>query len=129
MAAGGHKNIRRFDIPVHDALHVSGIQRVRHFDADLQQLLQVHGAPADAVLERGPVHELHGDEGMAGVFADFVDGADVGVIERGGRAGLTAEALEGHRIARQFQREEFQGSEPAEGNVLRLVHHAHAAAA
>jgi hypothetical protein len=36
VATLGHKNIRRLDVAMHDPLRVSCIQRVRHFDPDLE---------------------------------------------------------------------------------------------
>ena len=62
-------------------------------------------------------------------FADFVDGADVGVIEGGGGAGFAAKALEGLRVVGDFVGEKFQGDEAAEFGVFGFEDHAHAAAA
>ena len=33
------------------------------------------------MLQRHAVEKLHGDKGLVAVFADFVDGANVGMIE------------------------------------------------
>ena len=42
-------------------------------------------AALDAMLQGLAVEELHGDEGLAVGLTDIVDGADIGMIERGGR--------------------------------------------
>ena len=42
----------------------------------------------------GTVQKLHGDKGLVTIFADFVNGADVRVIERGGGTGLAAKAFQ-----------------------------------
>ena len=63
------------------------------------------------------------------MLADFVDGADVGMVERGGGAGLALEALERARVAGQVCREEFQRDEAAEFRVLGFVDDTHPATA
>jgi hypothetical protein len=63
------------------------------------------------------------------VFADFVDGADVGVVEGRGGAGFAAEAFEGERVTREIFGEKFQGDEAAEVSVFGFVDDTHASAA
>ena len=58
-----------------------------------------------------------------------VDRADVGVVQRGGRARLALEALERLRVAAELLGQELQRDAAAELRVLRLVDDAHAAAA
>jgi hypothetical protein len=105
--ACAHEDIRGLDVAVHDPLGMRGVERIGHLDADLQQPLHVHRAAADAMFERGAVHEFHGDEGMAGILADLINRADVGVIQGRGGAGLAAETFERNGIARQFCRKKF----------------------
>jgi len=81
------------------------------------------------MLQRHAVQVLHGDKALAFVLAHFVDGADVGVIQRGGRAGFAAETLEGDRVLGHVLRQELEGHKAAEFRVLSLVDHTHAAAA
>ena len=56
-----------------------------------------------------PSEELHDNERLVVLLADFVDGADVGVIERGGGAGLATKAFEGLRIAGQIRQAGISG--------------------
>src|SRR5208282_3445231 len=63
------------------------------------------------------------------LLPDFVDGADVGMIQRGSGARLTLETLKRGRVGTQFRREDLQGHAPAQGYVFGLIHHTHAAAA
>jgi hypothetical protein len=51
----GHKNIRRLDVPMDDALSVRRIQRLRHFNRQIQQTLQLHRLPVDLVFQRHAV--------------------------------------------------------------------------
>ena len=55
---------------------------------------QFHRAAADQMLERRAVEELHDDEGASVFFADVVDGADVGMIQRGRGLGFALKALQ-----------------------------------
>ena len=67
----------------------------------------------DAVVQRHPIQVLHHDEGSAFVLAEFVDGADVGMIERRGGASFAAETFQGLRVLRHFVRQELQSDEAA----------------
>ena len=62
------------------------------------------------------------------MFANFVDRADVGVIQRGSGASLTQEALVGLLILEQLVGQEFEGHAAAQRGVFGLVYHAHAPA-
>ena len=62
-------------------------------------------------------------------FADFVDGADVGMVQRGGGPRLAAKAFQGLRVLGHIVGQELQGDEAAEFSVLGLVDHTHPAAA
>jgi len=89
-----------------------------------------HGATFDPVSERLPPVPRHDDEEPAvGGLADFVDGADVRMID--GRCGLcfADEAGFGLGIPGQLGRQEFQSDRALEARVFRLVDDAHAARA
>jgi len=81
------------------------------------------------MLQRQPVKKLHGDERFAVLVVDFVDGADVGVIEGRRRLRLPLKAGQGLGVFCDVIGEKLQGDKAVEGHVLGLVDHAHAAAA
>jgi len=60
---------------------------------------------------------------------DFIDRADVWVIQGGGRVGFALKAGKSLRIASDFRREEFKGHEAVQLGVFRFVDHAHPATA
>ena len=93
MSAIGHENVRGLDIPVDDALGVRGVERVRHLHTEVQDFSQFQRLAADAVPQRLPLQQLHGDEVLAVGFIDFVDRADIGMVERRGGKGLALESL------------------------------------
>ncbi len=55
---------------------------------------------AEIGLQSLASQQLHHQVGLSILFADVVDGADVGVVERGGRSRLSQEALMGKMDAR-----------------------------
>ena len=62
-------------------------------------------------------------------FADFVYGADVGMIQSGGGARFAAKAFQRLRISGYIVGQEFQSNKAAKFGVLGLVHDTHPAAA
>ena len=129
VVAVGDENIRGLDVAVNDALGVRGVERVGNFDAEVEQRFDFERTSADQVLQRFSVEAFHGEIGVAAVFADVVNGTDVGMIQRGRGFGFAAKTFEGLRVARQILGEKFQRDETVEAGVLRFVNDAHASAA
>jgi len=71
---------------------------------------------------------LHGDEGPSVRFVDFVDRADIGVVQGGRSLGLPLKTAEGLWVVGKFVGKELQGDVAAELQVFGLVNHTHAAA-
>ena len=61
------------------------------------------------------------------MLADFVNRADVGMVQRRSGSRLPPEALQGLRARQQIIRQELQRDVAFEAQVLRLVHHTHPA--
>ena len=80
------------------------------------------------VLQRLPVEKLHGNERPSVVFADFMDGADVRVIQGGSSLRLALEAAQSLRVWRKTVAQELQGNEAVELGVLRSIDDTHTAA-
>ena len=112
---------------MHDAAVVGGVQRVRDLNPVFQQLRKLKRPVLDLVLEGLPIEKLHDDELLSVVFAGFVNGADVLVVESGSCAGLALESGQGLAVARQFFREEFQRDKASQLGVFGLVDNAHPA--
>src|ERR1700685_1650191 len=81
------------------------------------------------MLERGPVEILHRNEGLAFMLSDFVDGADVGVIQGGRGSRLASKAFQCLLVVSYFLGQEFQGYETAEFRVLSSEDDSHATTA
>ena len=108
---------------------VGGIERIGNFDGDIEHSLDFERPPGNDVLQRRALQIFHHDERTSIVLADFVDGADVGMIQRGSRARFAAEAFERLRILGHFIGQKLQSDETAQPGVFGLVNYAHAAAA
>ncbi len=134
MAALGDEDICRLDVAVNNAFDVGGVERIGDLDGQLQQRVGLERARADGVLESEAVEKFHGDEGLRLVFlgqvlVNFVNGADVGMVQSRGGLGLTLKAGEGLRIFSDSIGQEFQSHKAVQLEVFRFVDHAHAPAA
>jgi len=129
LTARGDEKIGGFDVAMDDAFRMSGIKSVGNLNGERQGFVEGKRAAGDGVLESSAIEKLHDDERMRVGFADFVDGADVGVIEGGGGLGFALKAFERLRVAGDAVGKKFQRYEAVELAVFRFVHHAHAAAA
>ena len=58
---------------------------------------------------------------------DFINRADIGMVQGGCAASFAAEAFDRRRVPRQLLRQEFERHVPAEFEIFRLVDHAHTA--
>ena len=92
------------------------------------RLFDLQRTALDLVLESRAVQQFHGDEGLALLLADVVDGADIGMVQSGGRPGLALEAVQGLRVLGNIFRQELQSDKAVQPGVFGLVNHAHAAA-
>ena len=101
MAIGCHDDIRRLDVAVHDALFVSGLQSIGELHTELENVWDSQRSRVELLLERDAFDVLHRDERSAVDFADFVDLADIRMIESGYRLGFRQEALARLRVLLQ----------------------------
>ena len=81
------------------------------------------------MLERLAFEKFHGNERAALKLADIVNGAAVGMIQRGGGARFAAESFDGLIVVGDVVRKEFKSDVAAEARVFGFVHYAHTTAA
>src|SRR5208283_47151 len=129
VAALGHKNVCGLNVAMDNTQRVRGVERIGNLDAEGKECIELHGTIADDVFQGCAVKVLHDDEGLAVLLANVVNGADIGMIERGCSPGLAAETLEGLAVPGYIFGEEFEGDEAIEAGVLGFIDDAHAAAA
>jgi hypothetical protein len=92
---------------MNDAFAVSRVERISDLDGNRDNLLRIQGTGGYQVFQRYAVQVLHGDERMAFVAPNFVDGADIGVIECGCTSCFAAKAFQGMRIPFRVLRQEL----------------------
>src|SRR5262249_13523309 len=80
VTALGHEDVRRLDIAVNDAGGMRSIESIRNVNSKRQQGFEFEGTSTYAMLERDTIQEFHGDESLAILFADVVNGADICMI-------------------------------------------------
>ncbi len=114
MLTFGNEEIGGLDIAMNNTLRVRGIKRIGNFNAECKKLIEFQGAAADEVLECGAIQKFHHEERFLFVFGNFMDGADVGVIEGRGGARFTSEAFKRLRVTGEMVGKKFQGDGAAE---------------
>ena len=75
----------------------------------------------------GTVQKLHDDKRLSKYFVNFVDGANVGVVQRRCSFGLALKSREGLWVSGDIIRKEFQRNETIELEIFGLVNHTHPA--
>ena len=114
---------------MNDTLRVGGVEAFGNLPCPIEKDLGLQRPPRNAMRQRHPVEKLHRNEGLAVVLRDFVDGANVGMVQGRGGAGLSAKTFQRLRVVCHVLGQELQRDKAAEFGVLSLVHHTHPAAA
>jgi hypothetical protein len=112
---------------VQDAALMGVMHRPRHRGDELDRRTLL-GEVLDAPRQRTAVDQFHAEEGLAVLFADLVNGHDVGVIEVGCLFRLGAKPLPVRRRSEVASQDHLQGHDAVEADLPSLVDNAHAAA-
>ena len=129
VPALGDKNVGRLDVAMNDAFGMGGIERIGNLDGEPQQRVQFHRTPRDQILQGHALEILHGDKRLAILLANVVDGADVGMVQRGSGLGLALKAAERRGILGHFIGQKLERDKAMQPRVFRFVNHTHPAAA
>jgi hypothetical protein len=73
------------------------------------------------MLERDTLEKFHGEEALALVLANFVDGTDIAMVQGGSGPRLAAERFESLPVSGSFIGQEFHRHKSTELSVLGLV--------
>ena len=111
-----------------DSFAVRGFERVGDLNADVEYGLSVERSAGDTVLQRHPIQKFHGDEGLAVLLPDVIDGANVRVAESGRGLRLTLKTGQRLWVSGNFLRQELECNETVQAGVLGLVDDTHPAA-
>src|ERR1039458_2812504 len=96
---------------------------------DAPRFGEPHALARDQLIQRLGIHQLHDDVGLPVLLADFMDGDDVGVVQRRSRFGLLHEARAAVGIGTARFSQQFDGDETIQALVPGLVDPTHAALA
>jgi hypothetical protein len=80
------------------------------------------------MFQRVAIEKFHGNECARIMLADVVNGADVGMIQRGSGLRFALESRQCLRVFGNFIGQKFQGDKTLEACVFRFVDHTHSAA-
>src|SRR6516225_11977956 len=83
----------------------------------------------DQVFECLPLQKLHGNKCQPSLFTDVVDGANIWVVQPGGRLCLSFKPGESLRILGYIVRQKFQRDVTVQPSILTFVDHTHSAPA
>jgi len=123
------EDVRGLDVAVDDALGMCRVESIGDLNAQIEHGFNPHRLAGNPVPERLPLQQFHGDEGSPVGLVNFVNGADVRVVQRRRGLGFPLKTAEGLCVFGEFVGQELQGDVAAELEVFRLVHNTHPAAA
>src|SRR5271170_7216016 len=128
MAALGHKDVCRLDVPVNNSLAVCGTERVPDLPPPFKHLLKSQRPADHAMLQRGAFHEFHGNKHLVVLLANLVYRANVRMVERGRSTRLFPKSFQYLWVFGQVVRKKFECDKPAKRCVLGLIDNTHTAA-
>ena len=127
LATIGDKDISRLDVAVKDVFAVRGIERIGELDGQIKQLIHRQRLTADLLIKGHAFQKLHRNEVLAFELVNLINGADIGMVQRGGGASFPLQAVKRLLIFFQFLGKEFQRDVTAEFQVFGFIDHPHAA--
>lgn len=125
-----NQDVAGLDVSVDETLVVGVGQRIRYLIKQLHRSFQAkHAFLLDNLLQCSPRQVLHGDVVDAVLFAHFVDGGDVGMLQVGSGDGLLLEAFDETSIGGEMGQHHLQGDGTLKGGINGFVDDGHSALA
>src|SRR6266487_5847191 len=81
VSAISHEKICRLNIAMDDTFGMGGFESVGNLDTDVEEALKFEWAAKEQLFECLPFQVLHNNEGPSVIFANFVDGADIWMVQ------------------------------------------------
>ena len=122
-----HEDVGRLDVAMNDAGPVGRVERVRDVGGHGEEVGDRQCACAQPIFQRLAVEPLHGDERRPCVLADFIDGADVRMIECRGGPRFATEPFDRGNVGRHHRGQKLQRDLASKRQILREIHLAHPA--
>ncbi len=114
---------------MHDLLSVQCIESRQDLEHDVERVRKLEAATLDAIGKRFPLEKLHGDKELTLVLADFVQVADVGMLNSSRGTRFVQKPLARTLVRGNGLRDGLHSDGPVELLVVAFVDDAHAALA
>ena len=129
QAAVGQHHILRLQVAMKDPQGMGGLQTVRNLNADREHELDIRRTARDQRIQRLPGNELHDDVGFFAGLTHFVDGADVGVLDRRCQPRLAQHGGSHLPLRQQTAAQDFEHHGPRQQRVVGEIHNTASACA
>src|ERR1700732_4126683 len=106
---------------MNDPVRVRGIQGIGDFDSQRQENVQVQQAAGNSMLQSRAVQKFHDDERLTILLSDFIDSADIGVVQRGSRLRFALKTGQSGRVLGYLFGEKLDRHKAVRARVPRLV--------
>ncbi len=123
----GEHEVRTLDVAVDNVPLVRGLQPLSGLHGDVEGFVEFERAGADLFVEAPSLDVGHGDEHLPAGLVDFVNGANVCMIDRRRGLGFAAEAFFRRGVFGEVRSQELQRDGSIEVCIESLVDDAHAA--
>lgn len=121
----GDENVGGLDIAVNDALRMGGIECIGDLDSQIKSDVIFEWPACNAMSKGLTLQAFHRDEGAPCGFVNFVNRANVRMVQRGCCFGFALKAAEGLRVTGNIIWNKLQRDEAVQSKVLGLVDHTH----
>jgi hypothetical protein len=96
------EDVRRLDVPVDDALRMCRVESVGNLDAQIEDRFDLQSLATDDMPQRLPLQQFHCNEGSSIDLINFVDRADVRMVQRGRSLGLSLKTAKSLCVVGEF---------------------------
>ncbi len=128
VARAINENVRGFEVAVQQALAVCFADRATHGQQQLGRLARGERPLGNPAGERRSLDELHAEEGLPLVIADFIDGRHVRMVQPGCRLSLAAKPRQVGRGGQFAAKDHLERDDPSQADLPRREDDPHTAA-
>src|SRR5438045_2727575 len=105
------------------------VECISDLNAEIEHQFNLQRLPTDLMPESLPLQQFHGDEGSPIRLVNFVDRADVGVVQRGCSLGFSLKTAKRLYVVGEFIGQELESNVATELQVFRFIDNTHPARA
>ncbi len=123
------EEVRGLDVAMDDPAAMRCVERVSNLPGEIEYARDRDRSCFDQLPDGSSLQPFHGDERLTVLIAELVDRADVRMLEGRRQSRFAFEPRAPVRSRADIFLQELDGNFTAEPEVLRAVHHSHAAIA